>query len=125
VKRFYRRVKKGQHTIGIGLQVRRERLIQRIKERNQRRTVENDNLPSLPFEVTETLPPTALTDHYQISMDTRNKVELRQWLKKNESDPAIHVSTSDFPSEIFSYCILGISPSTQKPSSVSSAWAQV
>jgi hypothetical protein len=44
----------------------------------------------------ESLQPTAPTDHYYISLDTRNKVQLHQWLKKNESDPALHVSTSYF-----------------------------
>jgi hypothetical protein len=80
--------------IGIGLQVRREQLIRHIKERRQHETTENDNLPSVAFEVTESLPPMAPTDHYHMLLDTRNKVQLRQWLKKNESDPALHVSTS-------------------------------
>jgi hypothetical protein len=96
VKRFYWRVRKGQHTIGIGLQVRRERFLQRLKERNQQ-TTENNDLPSVPLGIMEPLPPTAPTDHYHISLDTRNKVQLRQWLQRNESDPALHVSARDFP----------------------------
>jgi hypothetical protein len=47
--------------------------------------MESDNLPSVSFEVTELLPPTAPADHYHISLNTRNKVHLRQWLKKSES----------------------------------------
>ena len=46
------------------------------------------------MEVIESLPSTAPTDHYHISLDTHNKVQLRQWLKKNEADPALRVSTS-------------------------------
>jgi hypothetical protein len=34
----------------------------------------------------------APTDHYHISSDKRQKTELRQWLKDNESDPALQVS---------------------------------
>ena len=52
---------------------------------------ENDNLPSIPFEVTESLLPTAPTDHYHISLDTCNKIQLQQWPKRNESDPALQV----------------------------------
>lgn len=96
MKRFYKRVQKGQHAIGIGQQVRREQFLHRLKERNQNQITEKDNLPSVSFEVIESLLPTAPTDHYHMSLDTRNKVYLRQWLKKNKSDPAIHVSMSDF-----------------------------
>jgi hypothetical protein len=96
VKRFYKRVRKGKHVIGIGLQVRRERLIHRLKERNQHIPVTDvpngfENLPTVPLEVTESLPPTTPGDHYQISSDTRQKVQLLQWLKTNETDPALRV----------------------------------
>jgi hypothetical protein len=95
VKRFYKRVRKGKHVIGIGLKVRRERLIHRLKERNQHRDIPVtdviENLPTVPLEVTEFLSPTMPSDHYQISSDTRQKVQLLQWLKTNETDPALLV----------------------------------
>ena len=98
MKRFYKRVRKGKHVIGIGLQVRRERLIHRLRERNQHRDMPamdvpngSENLPTVPLEVTESLPPTIPSDHYQISSDTRQKVQLLQWLKTNETDPALRV----------------------------------
>ena len=52
---------------------------------------ESENLPTVPFEVTESLPPASPSDHYQISSDTRQKMQLLQWLKANETDPALHV----------------------------------
>ena len=51
----------------------------------------NENLPTVPLEVMESLPPTMPTDHYQISTDTRQKVQLIQWLKTDETDPALRV----------------------------------
>jgi hypothetical protein len=50
-----------------------------------------ENLPTVPLEVTESLSPTMPSDHYQISSDTRQKIQLQQWLKKNETDPALRV----------------------------------
>ena len=96
MKNFYKHIQKGKHVIGIGLQVRRERLIHRLKERNQHMPVTDvpnasENLLTVPLEVTESLPPTTPSDHYQISSDTRHKVQLLQWLKTNESDPALWV----------------------------------
>jgi hypothetical protein len=93
----------------------------------QNQITETDDLPSVPLEVMEPLPPTAPADHYHISSDTRNKVQLRQWLKRNESDPALHVSAIYFSvSELnYSLLILGLSSSPQESSFVSSAWAQV
>ena len=75
----------------------------------------------------EPLLPMAPTDHYHILLDTWNKVQLHEWLKRNESDPALHVSTRDF--SIFkwndSVLVPGISSSAQEPSLISSAWVQV
>jgi hypothetical protein len=106
VKRFYKRVRKGKHVIGIGMQVRRERLIHRLKERNQHMPVtdvpnSSENLPTVPLEVTESLPPTTPSDHYQISSDTRHKLQLLRWLKANESDPALLVCFPSLLIEIF------------------------
>ena len=103
-KRFFKRVRKGKHILGIGLQVRRERIIHKLQERNkriqerlnkQRQPLTKDDLPTVPFEDhTETLPPTAPTQHYHISINSRQKVQLSQWLSRNEKDPAVHVSIS-------------------------------
>jgi hypothetical protein len=98
VKRFYKRIRKGKHVIGIGLQVRRERLIHRLKERNKHSA---ENLPTVPLEVTESLSATMPSDHYQISSDTRQKVQLLQWLKTNETDPAVQVFTTHYSIDSF------------------------
>lgn len=92
-KRFYKRVHKGKHVIGIGQQVRRERFLHRVQE--QLDTLDSD-VSNTAAELAET-PQISATDHYRISVDTRQKIELRQWLKENESDPALEVSQSNFP----------------------------
>ena len=51
----------------------------------------SENRLTVPLEVTESLPPTMPSNHYQISLDTCHKVQLLQWLKTNESDPALWV----------------------------------
>lgn len=66
----------------------------RIQERNRKRRELNDNsdnLPTVPFEENEPLPPTLPTQHYHISNDTRQKLQLSLWLQKNKDDPAIQV----------------------------------
>ena len=77
---MYKRVRKGKHIIGIGLQVRRERMIHRLQGRNKRRLQRldhaQDDLPTVSFDERETLPPTLPTSHHHISIDTRQKVEL-------------------------------------------------
>ena len=82
--------------MGIGRQVRRERLIHRLQERNKRRLKElartPEDLPTVPLEEQEPLPPTPPTNHHHISNDTRQKAEISQWLSKNREDPAVHVS---------------------------------
>jgi hypothetical protein len=95
-KRMYKRVSKGKHIVGIGLQVRRERMIHRLQERNKHQLQQlahaQDDLPTVSFEQRETLPPTLPTSHHHISNDTRQKVELPLWLRDNKKDPAIRVS---------------------------------
>jgi hypothetical protein len=84
--------------VGIGRQVRRERLIHRLKERNKRRLQElartDEDLPTVSLEERETLPPTPPTKHHYISTETRQKVEIPRWLSNNKDDPAVHVSFS-------------------------------
>lgn len=97
-KRHFKTVQKGKHVLGIGLQVRRERLIHRLQERNKQNpalaTVDPSNdLPTVSFEEqSDALPPTPPTSHHHISVDSRQKVQLSQWLHKNRDDPAILVS---------------------------------
>lgn len=97
-KRHFKTVRKGKHILGIGLQVRRERLIHRLRERNKQNqaTVDpNNDLPTVSFEEqSEALPPTPPTSHHHISIDSRQKVQLSQWLHNNRDDPAILVSVS-------------------------------
>ena len=72
------------------------------------------NLPTVALEVTESLPPTTPSDHYQISSDTCQKVQLLQWLKNNEMDPAVQVCKFLDYGYLFSDSHLGFSSSTQE-----------
>jgi hypothetical protein len=87
--------------VGIGRQVRRERLIHRLRERNKRRLEEvartPEDLPTVSVEEQETLPPTPPTNHHHISNDIRQKVVIPQWLSNNKEDPAVLVSCSSPP----------------------------
>jgi len=89
-------VRKGKHVLGIGLRVRRERLIHQLRERNRQHQVvaiNSDDLPTIPFEDgSDTLPPTLPTQHYHVSINSRQKVQLAEWLHKNRDDPAVLVS---------------------------------
>jgi hypothetical protein len=97
-KRFFKVVRKGKHIHGIGQRVRRQRLIHRLKERNLRcrqklgTSDQTDDLPTVPFEEHEPLPPILPSQHHQLSTDTRQRVQIIQWLDKNSADPAIFVS---------------------------------
>jgi len=90
---------------GIAKQVRRERLLHRLRQRiKQRRSAEKskqdgnqtdaNDLPSVPFQDDEALPQTPPEVHHYISKETRknNKIELLRWLLKYEKDPAVKVS---------------------------------
>ena len=95
-------MRKGKHILGIGLQVRRERMIHRLQERNKRirarlntdeKGPTNDDLPTVAFEEqSDTLPPTLPTQHYHMSINSRHKVQVLQWLMRNNRDPALAVS---------------------------------
>jgi hypothetical protein len=96
-KRCYKRVNKGKFIVGIGKQIRRERLMHRLRERNKRQQLEDvDNLPTVPFEVEEILPATSPNQHHHISMDNRQKVQVVQWIDKNKKDPAVKVSRATY-----------------------------
>jgi hypothetical protein len=47
--------------------------------------------------VLEVLPPTSPTVHHHISTETREKVDIAQYLDDNEDDPAVEVCTTAFP----------------------------
>jgi len=70
----------------------------RLRERNKKQQQQladdshSQNLPTVSFEEHEPLPPTLPTQHHHISIDTRQKVQLSQWLYKNRDDPALLVS---------------------------------
>jgi hypothetical protein len=51
----------------------------------------------------EETPSIAPTDRYDISSDKRQKTELRQWLKDNQSDPALQVSYLLFRVRVTTY----------------------
>ena len=91
-KHHFKTVRKGKHILGIGLQVRRECLIHQLRVRNKQNQAIND-LPTVSFEEqSDVLPPTLPTQHHHISLNSRQKVQLSQWLDKNCDDPAIYVS---------------------------------
>jgi hypothetical protein len=96
VKRHYKAVRKGKHVLGIGLRVRRERLIHQLRERNRQDhtlATNSDDLPTVPFEEqSDTLPLTPPTQHYHMSASSRQKVHLTVWLHKIRHDPAVLVS---------------------------------
>jgi len=71
--------------MGIGQQVRRERFIHRVRERNKQHD------PPSNASATEPLPSSTVDLDYHISVDTRQNIQLHQWLKENESDPALQV----------------------------------
>jgi hypothetical protein len=57
---------------------------------------ECEDLPTVAVEEPDTLPPTLPEVHHHISTDTRQKVELLQWLDRNREDPAIQVRRCQF-----------------------------
>jgi hypothetical protein len=90
---MYRRVHKGKHVIGIGMQVQRERLIHILQEKNKQHNSEVETPLTVPFEEPEALPYTSPELHHHMSYDTRHKVNLTEWLGKNIQDPAIFVGS--------------------------------
>ncbi|KAF8156743.1 hypothetical protein B0H34DRAFT_798127 [Crassisporium funariophilum] len=48
-----------------------------------------DDLSSAPFGDEEPLPPTAPEAHHHISLETRQRIQLSDWLKRNKEDPAL------------------------------------
>ena len=126
-KRFFRSVRKGKHAIlGIGLQVRRQHLIHQLKESQKQsleHTATSDDLPTVPFEEQEMLPPTSPSQHHHISIDNRQKVQISQWLHRNKSDPAVKVCRSlFFQSRKIDLAILGLPTTSQEPPSFTTTW---
>ena len=82
------KVRKGKkyHVIGIGQQVRRERLIHRLQEQNKKKRANDPHL-----EDTDNLTPMLPEEHYKISKDTRQKIDLAQFLHENKDDLAVKV----------------------------------
>jgi len=89
-------VRKGKHVLGIALRIQWEHLIHRLQEcnrQNQAVAINSDDLPTIPFEEqSDVLPPTLPTQHYHISINSRQKVQLVEWLHKNHDDPAVLLS---------------------------------
>ena len=119
-------MRKGNHVLGIGLRVRRERLIHRLRQRNKQLTSNSDDLPTTPFEEqSDRLPLTLPTQHYHMSVYSRQKVQLAQWLYNNRDDPALLVSTQ------CTFIFLGLIrcleflTTSQEPPFVTSSWLQV
>jgi hypothetical protein len=68
--------------IGIGQQVQWEQFLHRFQKQLDA------------SDAAEVVEPVQIspTDHHHMSLDTRQKFQLRQWLKGDESDPALRVS---------------------------------
>ena len=94
MKRFYPISHKGKHAQGIGKGVQRERLIHLIKSRSVQHPLVP--IPKLRGRkrIAEVLPPTSPTIHHHISAETRERVDIYQFLDEHEGDPALEVSPS-------------------------------
>lgn len=112
-KRKYPIVHKGQFTVGISKQVRRERafhLLRREKSGQKKRKREQQDTPSnetekkrrrghedshksdaLDNDKTDELPACLPEAHHQISFDVKNKIILPRFLKDNQGDPSLRV----------------------------------
>lgn len=135
-------MRKGKHaTLGIGLQVCRKHLIHQLKEHQKQCpepqveqtstseshhddiTTDTNDLPTVPFEEQENLPLTLPTQHHHISIDNRLKIQVSQWLHRNQADPAVKVSHSLYylSLEILSR-LLGLLTASQEPPPITNAW---
>ena len=98
VKRFYPRTHKGQFTLGITKQQRREQHLRKMKElspnscMNNRKKKSSPLDPRLSFQDHDPLLPMLPSQHYQMSTEERHKLNLSQWLCENQDDPALEVS---------------------------------
>ena len=117
-KQSYIRVRKGKHTQGITKEVLRERVVHLAKSR----AATQQKIPKLRGRkrISEVLPPTSPTAHHHISTETREKVDIAQYLDDNEDDPAVEVCTSFSDSQLTEIDV-GLLSSAPRSSSYSSA----
>lgn len=85
-------------------------------------TTDTNDLPTVPFEEQENLPPTLPTQHHHISIDNRQKIQVSQWLHRNQADPAVKVSHSLYylSLKILSR-LLGLLTASQEPPLITNA----
>ena len=99
-KRFYPRVHKGKFVVGIGKQIRRERILRNAgKDRGlnvtrPRKKQKKSSRPNPDIPHPESLPAAPPQQHYQIADDVRNWVDISRFLGEYHGDPAVHVSGS-------------------------------
>jgi hypothetical protein len=85
-----------------------------------------DDLPTVPFEEEESLPPTLPTQHHHISMDKRQKIQVPQWLHRNQADPALKVRHPLYCLSLEKLTLLlGFLTTAQEPPLIAVAWIRV
>jgi len=110
VKRFYGRTNKQQFLGQIAKHQRRERLLQRIKQRLANKTSSDAGLPVQQprgYQDPDELPYTKPEAHYHISASEKEFLNVTSFLSQNRDERALEVSQSEFhvpsrvPSDIF------------------------
>ena len=99
VKRFYGRTNKQQFVGQIAKHQRRERLLQRIKQRIANKSSPNAGLlvqQSMGYQDTDELPYTKPEAHYHISASEKEFFNVASFLSQNRNERALEVSQSDF-----------------------------
>ena len=98
VKWRYKHASKSDFTRGIAKLTHRERVLRQISEWQKVRDAFDDpeSNPSLESD-TEDLPQSTPEVHHHMSLQTKYKLTLSTWLKKNKKDPACKVSPKMTP----------------------------
>ena len=97
-KQFYPRVHKGKFVVGIGKQIRQERILQNagkdwgLNVTRPSKKQKKSSCPNPDLRHPESLPAAPPQQHYQIADDIRNWVDISRFLGEHHGDPAVHVS---------------------------------
>ncbi|KAF9550311.1 hypothetical protein CPC08DRAFT_755181 [Agrocybe pediades] len=89
VKRFYCRVRKGWHAKGIAQHVRRERFLYTQGVQHKEAIASGIKTRKRRSMIDESLPPLSPEAHHQISIETRNKIGIDDYITEHQNDPAI------------------------------------
>ena len=128
LKRFYKRVHKGQHVSGITKQHLRERRVVKLNEtapKNTKARRQKRRYGALVDSDDETLPPTQPQQHYHMASSVWAKIHLSRWLGENHDDPALKVSTGYHPNSQRLYLLSGVSSLPQGTFTWACTWAEL